>query len=227
MSEYRVTWSIDVDTDDEYAAASEAWDAMRSDGSLANYFEVKDQMEMACSIDLADGSVGARIWMPSRGSVADLAEYLHAEQWDITEITAMIRNPSKYADQYSQMVIDREFDKVAKEPEAEDETGDIKLSQVWAHFTPEKWDGDQAVEVQVDWDQFEWNVTAETALGIRRQLTKRHHDWDWLLHDAMTPQWMKDWKGPFTIVPMSIRHTYEEGVYADECLHCGMQQWTH
>lgn len=118
MNDYVVEWSIDVeDVENPLAAAVEAWDAMRREGSIANAFEVSDHHYMTTHVDLTDGSVGQTVWVPGPTAVGDLAEWMAAHDWDTSEIVAMIRRPHKYADQYSQMISDRAFDAVAKGPE--------------------------------------------------------------------------------------------------------------
>jgi hypothetical protein len=120
MPEYRVEWSIDVTAEDTLGAANIAWEVMHDSSAIATIFGVIDEHERVTSVDLANNDVGAAIWAPSSSSIADLAEHMHGEGWDISEILVMIRRPDKYADEYSKMIMDREFDKVAHVPEEED-----------------------------------------------------------------------------------------------------------
>jgi hypothetical protein len=124
MAEFQVEWVVDVEAGDVYDAASRAWDMMRTADSTACVFEVSDHVGITYRVDLADGDVGAPVWVPNPTQLADLAEWMAKEQWDISEIVEMIRRPHKYASEYSTMIMDREFDKVAKEPEQDDDSSD-------------------------------------------------------------------------------------------------------
>jgi hypothetical protein len=120
MAEYTVHWYGTYESDDPAGAAVEAWKAMQRRGSIANVFDVSDQMGMTVRVDLDDSTAGPPKWVPERHQVAELAEWMDKEQWDITDIVDMIRKPHKYADEYSQMIVERAFDEVAKEPEVDD-----------------------------------------------------------------------------------------------------------
>jgi len=225
---FRVEWAIDIDDEGVtvLGAAQAAWESMRLEDSIANYFEVSDENDMTTSVDLSTGEVGQTAWVPGPTAVAELAEYMAKEQWDITEIIEMIRRPHKYKDEYSKMLSDRAFDVVAKEPEME-ELPDEPVSSVRVSFRPEKWVDDQAVEVTVDWGQFEWNVSEETARAIARQLVAKVGDWDWVRDAPEALKWCKEWSGPFTIEVLADGHSFEQGVWAGECTHCGNVEMTH
>jgi hypothetical protein len=120
MPEYIVEWTGNYETDTPLEAAQEAWAAMQRQGSIANVFEVSDEMGMTTHVDLDDIQDGPVVWVPSPIQLAELAEWMAKEQWDISEIVEMIRRPHKYADEYSKMITDRAFDAVALEPEEED-----------------------------------------------------------------------------------------------------------
>jgi hypothetical protein len=121
MPEYTVTWEIDGNgAEGPYEAASMAWDTITGSGSTSTVFVVSDEMGMTTVVDLSLGTDTTPVWVPSPNQVADLAEWMAADQWDISEIVAMVRNPHKYADEYSKFVVEREFDKVAQVPEEED-----------------------------------------------------------------------------------------------------------
>src|SRR3954471_314343 len=121
MPEYTVTWTGTYNTDSPMQAAVEAWEAMRRRGSIANIFDVSDGMGMTVRTDIDDMTVGPEKWVPTRDQLAVFAEWMHEEQWDITEIREMIRKPWKYAPDYSRMIVERAYDAVAQEPEQEDE----------------------------------------------------------------------------------------------------------
>src|SRR4051812_26546351 len=116
MAEYQVEWIIDVEAGDEYDAASKAWELMRTVDSTACVFEVSDEHDMTVQVDLSEGDVGMKAWVPGNAKIAELARWMAAEQWDISEIIAMIEHPHRYADEFSKMVMDRAFDEVAQEP---------------------------------------------------------------------------------------------------------------
>lgn len=229
---YHVEWLINSDQGTPIEAAMEAWKTMRVTDSIANVFNVKDEHDMVVTVDLTDGTVDNPVWSPSLDAIADLAEYLHAEQWDMSEILRMIRKPTAFANEYSEMLRDRMYDAVAR-AEEEYEVGkeDSIQSDIQAHFLPERWDGDYAVEAQCDWDIRDWNVSELTAEAIRVQLAdpvKSGSDWDWVRDDPFCPKWMKDWRGPFTIEISADGHDFEEGVrIKQECLHCGQMEMLH
>jgi hypothetical protein len=120
MPEYRVEWAIDVTADDALGAANVAWAIMHDSAATATVFEVADEHDRTTHVDLADDSVGSTVWMPTPEAIAQLAEWMSNEAWDLDEIIEMIRRPHKYADEYTRMITEREYDKVAMEPEAED-----------------------------------------------------------------------------------------------------------
>jgi hypothetical protein len=122
MPDYHVEWDIFQETDTPLEAAARSWADVRAEDSIANSFVVKDAMGMSVIVDLHDGTTGEPQWNPSRHQIADLADWMAGEQWPIDEIVEMIRKPHKYADEYSKMIVERAFDEVAKEPEADDET---------------------------------------------------------------------------------------------------------
>jgi hypothetical protein len=123
MPKYIVEWVINDDrSEDPYNAAQAAWESLHNDGSIANVFVVKDEHDMATVVDLLDGSVEEPVWAPNNRTIADLADWMAGEQWPVDEIVEMIRTPHKYASEYSKMIVERAFDAVAKEPEADDET---------------------------------------------------------------------------------------------------------
>jgi hypothetical protein len=77
-----------------------------------------------------------------------------------------------------------------------------------AHFTPEAWVNDNAIEVDADGPQ-EWDCTAY-ALANQDYLTRlevRDMDGEFgvvdnddrFKHDPAAPQWVRDWHGPCTI----------------------------
>jgi aromatic ring-cleaving dioxygenase len=127
MPQYNVEWTMDIYADDEAGAAQEAWDALRRRHSIANVFEVSDGMGMTTRVDLGEHDpemAGVKVWMPNNTQIADLAEWMLNDCWGIDEVVEMVRRPHKYAQQYTAMVIEREFGKVAKEPEIEDTDDD-------------------------------------------------------------------------------------------------------
>lgn len=70
------------------------------------------------------------------------------------------------------------------------------------HFQPEAWINDYAVAVD-DQGPDTWIVTDETAGAIAAALDKDGGvDLDFVREDDNTPQWIKDWTGPFTIEAM-------------------------
>jgi hypothetical protein len=124
MPEWTVNWTGTYETDTPMQAAVEAWEAMQRVGSIANVFDVSDKVGMTVRVDLDDEvgtAVGPSKWVPTRRQIALLAEWMHEEQWDITEIVTMIHQPWKYADEYSKMLVELEFAKVAKEPEVDED----------------------------------------------------------------------------------------------------------
>jgi hypothetical protein len=123
MAEYSIEWTIDVTADDETEAAARAWDMIRAVDSTACVFEVSDEMDMTTRVDLAGiaGKVGPRAWVPNNQKIAELAESMDKDGWSVSEIVEMIRRPHKYAAEYTAMIVEREFGKVAKEPEQEDD----------------------------------------------------------------------------------------------------------
>jgi len=60
-----------------------------------------------------------------------------------------------------------------------------------AHIRPEAWVRDNAVEVDPEGDTT-WRL-------IPADLDLRSADLDFLISSANTPQWVRDWGGPFTI----------------------------
>jgi hypothetical protein len=126
MPDYVVTWEIDGDdAETPYEAASNAWHTMSTPGSEATVFVVSDAMGMATVVDLANDIETPAVWTPSNAQIADLAEYMAAEQWPVDEIITMIRRPEKYANEYTEMIVEREFAKVAlSEEELDDMTDD-------------------------------------------------------------------------------------------------------
>jgi hypothetical protein len=121
MPDYVVHWAIDAeDVDDVEEAAQFARDALLRPGSIAHVFEVREG-DMSITVDLNDGEVGNRTWVPDTNAIADLAQWMFVEEnWGIDEVVEMIRRPHKYADEYSKMIVERAFDEVALEPEEED-----------------------------------------------------------------------------------------------------------
>jgi hypothetical protein len=118
MARWTVAWSIDdEEAVDPFTAAQNAWDSLRREGSIANVFEVSDEHDMTVSVDLSDGSIGLRAWVPGDRAIAELAEYMNNTGWAFDEIVEMIRRPHKYAQQYTEMLTARAYDVVAKEPE--------------------------------------------------------------------------------------------------------------
>lgn len=203
MTDYHVEWSILIeDAKDPEFAAQRAWDTLRPEDSTASVFEVSDALDMTVQVDLHEDRVSEPVWVPGLTHVADLAEWMTEHDWDWTEIIEMIRRPHKYADQFSRMVADREFDKVAKEPEFEEleKLPSMTASKMTVHFRPEMWVNDHAVEVRVDWDQDTWNVSDETAEAVRTAIEADGGvDLDFVRNDFFTPQWICEWSGPFTI----------------------------
>lgn len=120
MPEYTVEWTINADTSGPVQAAIEAWEAMRRTDSIACVFEVSDEHDMTVHVDLNDITNGPAAWVPGLDKIAELAQYMAEEMWDMTEIVEMIRHPHRYANEYSTMIRDRAFDEVAKEPEVTD-----------------------------------------------------------------------------------------------------------
>ena len=56
-------------------------------------------------------------WYPSSEMMANLAEWMLANDWAPSEIVEMLRKPNKYAAEYTAMITERAYDEVAKEPE--------------------------------------------------------------------------------------------------------------
>lgn len=222
---WTVEWSMNFEETEDVptplAAAEAAWESMRREDSIANVFEVSDDMDMTVQVDLASGELGQRVWVPDIGKIAELAEWMAAEQWEISEIIEMIRRPHKYADEYSKMVADFAFDIVAKEPEAieEPEDEDISVPSVTVVFIP------QGVPEEMG-DQ-DWIVSAETVRAIARQLVGREDDWAWVRDDERAPQWISNWHGPFEIQVMPDGHLFEQGVWSGECKLCGHPELDH
>ena len=78
-----------------------------------------------------------------------------------------------------------------------------------AHFTPEAWQQDQAIEVDAEGPQ-EWDCTAwaqqHPDYMDRITMLARGGDTDGVLDrddlfqsDPAAPQWVREWRGPFTI----------------------------
>ena len=86
-----------------------------------------------------------------------------------------------------------------------------------AHFTPEAWQRDQAIEVDPAGPQ-EWDCTEFAKLHpgyVRRladhgDLAEGVTDTDDLFREDMTaPRWVREWRGPFTIT-ITINGTREQ-----------------
>lgn len=227
MTDYTVEWSIFIeDTDSPKAAAEVAWETMRNPDSFANVFEVSDSMDMSTSVDLHEDRVGDPVWMPGPRNVADLAEWMNDNDWDFSEIVEMIRRPHKYAREFSAMVIEREFAKVAKEPEAPEATPENTQSDLAVSFTPEKWVNDYAVEVAVRDTPFEWFVSDETKELVAEAL-KSGSDLDFVREDFFTPGWIAEWDGPFTIEALADRHPYVNNPEVMRCKWCDLASSVH
>ena len=125
MNDYMVEWASDAeDVSGPMQAAQEAWEDLRRSDSIANAFIVTDTHQMAVVVDLHLGDVSDPVWTPGLKQVAELAQWMHDHQWEVNEIIRMIGAPQKYADEYAEMVRDREFDKVAVGPEEIDDSPD-------------------------------------------------------------------------------------------------------
>lgn len=134
--DFHVTWSILVeDAESPKNAAEQAWDTVTDDGVTDLFFEVSTTMDMTVGVDLLADTVSDPVWVPGPTQVADLAQWMSDDGWDISEIIEMIRRPHKYADQFSKMVADRAYDAVAREPEKidEDPSDATSVSDVCAH----------------------------------------------------------------------------------------------
>lgn len=214
MTDYHVQWSIDItDAADPEAAATQAWELVNDPISTASYFEVSDLQDMTTRVDVMKGTVSEPVWVPSPNAVADLAQWMYEKDWPISEVVQMVRTPHRYADEFSEMIIERAYDAVAKEPEESEPTPDMVLSKMKVHFRPEMWVNDHAVEVQVDWDQDDWNVSDKTAELVRAAIEADGGvDLDFVRHDFFTPHWIADWAGPFTI---TVVHDDASLCYAD------------
>jgi hypothetical protein len=121
VHEYTVEWTGTYETNTPVEAAQEAWAAMQRQGSIANVFEVSDEHDMTVNVDLDDIKDSIAVWVPGNLAMAELAEWMAAEQWPVDEIVEMIRSPHKYANEYSKMIMDKAFDVVAQEPEEIDD----------------------------------------------------------------------------------------------------------
>lgn len=79
-----------------------------------------------------------------------------------------------------------------------------------AHFTPEEWQGDQAIEVDPEGPQ-EWDCTRyalerlDYLAGLETLSTSLDDPFgvtdndDQFQDDPDAPAWIRDWRGPFTI----------------------------
>jgi hypothetical protein len=88
--------------------------------------------------------------------------------------------------------------------------GDVMTSLGYtAHFTPEAWQGDYAVEVDPEGPR-EWDCTAYAGqhraylAGLFLEATGEPPDGvldrdDVFKADPAAPQWVREWRGPFTI----------------------------
>lgn len=80
-----------------------------------------------------------------------------------------------------------------------------------AHFRPEAWQGDNAIEVDAvgpqEWDCTDYFIGEVLPMFLKppfpRDVIKSEGEWqddqDWLLMDPNIPTWCSKWKGPFTI----------------------------
>lgn len=66
-----------------------------------------------------------------------------------------------------------------------------------ARFSPEAWINDYAVPVDAEGEQ-EWQVSAALT-EMTRAAVEDGDDLDFLVADAASPKWVREWSGPFTI----------------------------
>jgi hypothetical protein len=82
-----------------------------------------------------------------------------------------------------------------------------------AHFTPEAWVNNYAIEVDPQGPQ-EWDCTAfvtepDSAAYLAKLTAENHEELsgtygvldndDWFMSDPAAPEWVRNWSGPFTI----------------------------
>lgn len=227
MSDYHVEWSILIeDAKDPEFAAQQAWDTIRHEDSTSSVFEVSDALDMTVQVDLHGDRVSDPVWVPGLTHISQLAEHMNDNGWAIDEIIEMIRKPHKYAREFSEMLLEREYAKVAREPEMPEETPATTQSDLAVSFTPEKWVNDYAVEVAVHATQFEWFVSDETKELVAEAL-KSGSDLDFVREDFFTPGWIAEWDGPFTIEALADRHPYVNNPEVMRCKWCDLASSVH
>lgn len=97
----------------------------------------------------------------------------------------------------------------------------MKTIKILAHFTPEAWVNDYAIEVDAEGPR-EWYVTVATADDIAND---PDGDLDFVREDERAPEWIKDWSGPFDIHVVCDRHGGDWG--EDEtCARCTYEDGT-
>ena len=78
------------------------------------------------------------------------------------------------------------------------------------HFQPQAWVNDYATDVD-DQGNDVWDVTDETAKLIRKAFEDYSGgDLDFVVGDDNTPQWVRDWSGPFCITVVEDEETDDE-----------------
>jgi hypothetical protein len=75
--------------------------------------------------------------------------------------------------------------------------GDAEASETTVRFQPEAWINDNAVPVDAEGD-VEWTVSSNTATSIAEAL-ERGSDLDFVRYDRYAPDWIREWRGPFTV----------------------------